>query len=944
MRIVKPLDLGILYKPYLVGDRFVLSVGAVTFFALDEPHTLLSEQALWSFLPGQLGETVFDAAMPKPRGEVLLSGACFAPGGQPCPFARVEFKVGYLHKTLQVSGDRVWVPAHENLAADLASGLRWVPSTAAPFSRMDLDPGHAFGGADFDDNPAGLGYLPKGTDPDPRQGTPLPNVEPADQPMVSPWDRPAVAGLGPLDLMNPARQKKYGTVDKQWAKEVYPADPADTDLTFYNMAPEDQQIDGFWQGDEGFVLTNMHPDTPLLKGTLPGLVPRCFVGLQAEDSAPPWREVPLRVETVWLFPEQNRGVMIHRGVTPINTFLAQDVEHLMLAYERLDGARRTPADYQAALQRRLDDDTALANMLRQDDLSPPEDAPPPPVAGAPAEECDEDSASLPLPPEARQALDQANQALERANQSLDEVSSLAREYGLEDELPVLPTGPITLPPRPATPKPPPYRSVADIGPLMAFADSERARLEGIYEESVARAEVLRAETMTRADQVQAQAEQAQAEAREQGLKQGLDEAAFTPAQDAAPPDLDQLLAQLEQLEEELPDQPEAAARLGEVAADLRGQAPAVEATLALARNPTANPDIKDLMRRGARHLPAPEPLSAGAAQKKRALLELTLAAGKRRVDGDLAGLDLSGMDLRGLDLSDVNLDSAVLAGANLEGVLFCRAVLARTDLRGARLQEACLMEASLADAVLNESDLSEANLTDAILDGAVLDGACLRNACLDRVSCHQSSFKGADLSGARGAELIWLETDLSGATLARASLPGCTLIKANLAGAQGGGCDLSDARLISVDLSGASLAGATLQGAALLAETRAAGLVLSGADARGLNLHGLDLSGARMDRANLQKADLGEATLRGGADLREADLRGARLGSADLRGARLGRANLMGGSLLGADLRGADLSEANLYAVETMFARTEGLCLEGAYLKRCKLAADWLEA
>ncbi len=101
MKIVKPLDLGLLHRIYLGADgRFRLAIGATLFFDLHQPETLLPEQEMWGFVPGQLGETPLDAGMPKARGELLLVGSCHAPGGAPTPSATVNVRVGALQKSL----------------------------------------------------------------------------------------------------------------------------------------------------------------------------------------------------------------------------------------------------------------------------------------------------------------------------------------------------------------------------------------------------------------------------------------------------------------------------------------------------------------------------------------------------------------------------------------------------------------------------------------------------------------------------------------------------------------------------------------------------------------------------------------------------------------------------------------------------------------------------
>ncbi|GKT30551.1 DUF2169 domain-containing protein, partial [Aduncisulcus paluster] len=81
----------------------------MAFFDLNDPDNLLDEQELWKTVPGELGpKPIIDQGVPKPRGEVLVSGSCFAPRGQSRPASQVEVRVGEKEKMLNIFGDRYW--------------------------------------------------------------------------------------------------------------------------------------------------------------------------------------------------------------------------------------------------------------------------------------------------------------------------------------------------------------------------------------------------------------------------------------------------------------------------------------------------------------------------------------------------------------------------------------------------------------------------------------------------------------------------------------------------------------------------------------------------------------------------------------------------------------------------------------------------------------------
>ena len=68
-----------------------------------------------------------------------------------------------------------------------------------------------------------------------------------------------------------------GTVDESYLVESWPAFPRSTRPEYFNVAPEDQRIQGFFQGDEVVKFLNMHPTTPRIISSLPGVRARLFI-------------------------------------------------------------------------------------------------------------------------------------------------------------------------------------------------------------------------------------------------------------------------------------------------------------------------------------------------------------------------------------------------------------------------------------------------------------------------------------------------------------------------------------------------------------------------------------------------------------------------------------------------------------------------------------------
>ena len=232
MKVIKPNKVSILFRSYESGPECQLSVALTIFFPLEQPARLLPEVALWKFVPEQLGkDAILDLGMPKPHGEVLVTGACFTPGGRPLSGMKVRVHAGPVDKTLNVYGNRYWRST---------AGITRV-TDAEPFSQMPIIWQNAFGGEEFPLNPIGKGIAPVQTSKG-ENLVPLPNIEDPHHLIGAMRERPAPAGFGQYDFMWPQRFSKMGTYDDQWKKERFPGFPLDLDWTAFNTAPQDQWV------------------------------------------------------------------------------------------------------------------------------------------------------------------------------------------------------------------------------------------------------------------------------------------------------------------------------------------------------------------------------------------------------------------------------------------------------------------------------------------------------------------------------------------------------------------------------------------------------------------------------------------------------------------------------------------------------------------------------
>ncbi|HWU85292.1 MAG TPA: DUF2169 domain-containing protein, partial [Rhodocyclaceae bacterium] len=100
MKIVKPLTLGVLHRPYRYRGRHRLAIAALGFFRLGQQSgdRFLTENLQWGKIAPTLPAGVpLDHVMPKARAEVMLSGSAHA-DGEPVSAMQVRLQCGPVDK------------------------------------------------------------------------------------------------------------------------------------------------------------------------------------------------------------------------------------------------------------------------------------------------------------------------------------------------------------------------------------------------------------------------------------------------------------------------------------------------------------------------------------------------------------------------------------------------------------------------------------------------------------------------------------------------------------------------------------------------------------------------------------------------------------------------------------------------------------------------------
>jgi uncharacterized protein YjbI with pentapeptide repeats len=875
MRVIKPLRLGVLTRPFEREQKSHLSIAILTFFPFDAPDRILPEVALWKLAAEVLGaEGVLDEVMPKPRAEVLLAGSAF-PRNPPQRHTRARLQMGPVERTFYVFGDRQW-------------GVTG-PTEPVPFASMPLTWSRAFGGAGFARNPNGLGAAKvDGVQP-------LPNIESPDAMVKSPGDKPEPACPMALDVSWPQRVSKSGTYDDRWLKEQYPGFPLDFDWSFFQVAQEPQRFPGFLKGGEAFVLENLHPSEGTITSRLPVGRGRCFIVKQGHEGM---IEVPTVIETVWLFPNQLRGAVIHRGVVPVAEDDAADVLQLMAAYE-LPDQPRPREHYEQVLAARLDPKKGLASLLRDRELLPEL----PPKTGHGDEALSDMDELLKLDNHAGQNAHRAAQReVDKARKQLEE---LAKDPKLQG---------VAMPPPP--PDPPPLAKPPSFDDLGDAVEQSLDEAEAMIARADADKEKAFADARATCEAHGIDFDKALADARTQELKRKR--------RYRATEELERLRDQATLLDNAGAD--------SSAIRDKLDDPTLVEKLVAMER-------AANLGYRYTAHL-MPKTL---AEPDEHTRVELEDGARARR---SFAGRDLTNADLSDLDLTGVDLEGAFLEAANL---------------RGAKLVRANLKGAILAHADLTDADLSGADLTDANLGKATIESATFKGAKLDKATLASTTIKGSNLASATLSSMQLIETtfedvDLSGAILRDLMIYKSTFSRTKLVEAQLGGTMFVECTLTEVDGRRAkmvdkvafveskaervSFEGADLKNVRVVKDSdfTAASFAranLTGANFRGTALREADFTGAMLDSADMSEADLTRAKL-DRIHANDALFIRTTLEHASLREAVMVSALLQKAKVAGADFRGA-----NLFRMDALGMRGDDkTSFEGAFVKRVRFTPE----
>lgn len=840
MKIIKPQNLGLLFKSCFIDRKAYLSIAACACFTLDTsvPNRLLDEPEMWPIIQAALAEDeIFDFGVPKVRGEYLVYGSAFAP--RPVRGLEVHVQVGNTAKTLAVFGNHHWtmMGAQE----------------PEPFTQMPINYGNAFGGPNLPKNPLG-----KGLEPDDTGKIPLPNVQDPQQLVGSPDDKPQPAGFTAYPMTWPQRQGYLGKVDESWLLEDWPHFPKDTDWEYFNTAPEDQRLAGFFDGDEKLEIRNMDPRKGVIKSTLPSLRGRLFVH-QQEKGQEIFKEVSCRAETLWLFPDREIGIILYRGIVAVADDEYEDVLHLFARWESLADQPKTIDEYRRIFEENLTPAEAKA------ETAPVE---PPPESG---------SVPAAAPPAAPAIKPELASLLKETQDFEAKTTAMLKKAGLDPDAVVKQFSPVEA--RAAA------GSLADLG--MAIAALEKQTAEFMKKFGIAAADV---------EKIMAPKPEAPIKSAEEIIA-GLRKGGFhKPEIEAQLKETEKLvqgsLASLANLEKE------AAARI-----DKAPQAPppepplpppaeaAVTLAYALAKygrgESLGGLDLTGLDFSG-QVLPG--------ADFSNSILERAVFKKSK-----LAGARFTGAVMTESDFSAAVMDDAFLNQASAGKAKFVKASLQRADLTGGDF---------------TASDFTAVDLSEAVMSEAVFEKAIMTEGECSKAKAPRSLFAGADLREAKFDDADLREADLSGAQISYASFFRIRGDGIRLFGVRGDAptfglsslrgsradkeTDITDGRFFGADLSGASWEGAKLI-RVQMSETTLDRADFTAADLKGAIIVRAIAREAKFAKANLEGAALGAINLFKGslrkAYLMRTDFKYSNLYGVDFYQAKLNKTNLKGANI-----------------------------------------------
>ncbi|MGB4117608.1 MAG: DUF2169 domain-containing protein [Polaromonas sp.] len=873
MKIIKPDSLGLLHRSTHVARQNQLTIGMLAFFSFGKSSLpdLLAEAQMWPFVAEALGkDAILDEGWAKTSGEFLMFGNAYTPDGKPATDLVVMAQVGSLKKSLFVRGDR-----HFNKLGLI--------SDPTPFTSMAISPANAFGGPTSLDNPLGKGLVEVKL-LDGSSALPLPNVENVSRLILRAGERAAAEGFWPYAPAAPQRTQHLGAFDQPWVQKTWPHLPEETRPAYFQVAPTDQRLSGFFQGNEKIQIYHMHPQQAQINAALPQLRARCFVNRKL-GGGEEFSETTARAETVWLFPNQACGIVLYRAVVTTQDEDAEDVLHLMADWEDMQTAPLPLEHYRQAFLSQLPVKPAQTAQL---------DVPTPQAPVAQALAVKTAAVALPVVAVATAAAASypALDAVKAEAAKLEaHTRQLMQQHGITDA---------DIAPYLKQPEPAPAASLAEVEKMAKeLEDSTRALMKQHNITDAQVAEYMKPpvpEPKPGPDDLKNAVKQLNALTEDAMKKHGI------------------TVQDIQKYADSKPEMADFAASLKQPPQDIDQAFAGLSAALAAAAKPPTIVPPKIEIPKIDLEPPKPEPTK----KLTREDVVARHAGGKSMAGFDLAGLDLSKLDLSGADFSQSLLQGTNFEASDLSRVRLAGASAGAGIFKAAKMSGSDVSQTDFTGADFSDANLSQSNMSQAIFDGAKMPG-------LQAAGCtaQKTSFAEGDLTKA----------DFSNADVTAAVFNGAKLAQTRFNAAKS-----DNAEFYGADASQAIFSNASLRASRADASSQFAGAQFASAQLGRANWEGAAMAGAGFERANLDNADFSRVQA-GGAKFNATSAKGCKFDKADLSGADLSASNLFKGSLRKTKVANTLLRRSNLYGVDFYGTTPTLAALEGANIDQTLLVA-----
>lgn len=831
-----------------VTGQFEVSVALWQVFSLapDCPESIDSS-VLWKLVKDHWGSQAFDEGFSKRQGEFLCFGKAYPPPGlSKGPFG-VSVRVGPHKHNLAVYGARVF------------GVLGAARELVAPREPIAISPANAFGGKAFADNPLGVGYLAASNEA-------APCIEDPDFPIGSSDATNQAAGFWPRSPAHRERQRYLGTFGEHWLTHDWPNFPPDTDMAYFQTAPLKQRLEGYFKANESGEVVGMNEHSPRLPFTLPDQRARCVyrIGEQA-GMFEGWCQAPINAETLFLFPNEAVGALLHRAVIRVDRADALDLRDILLTLESSNSATRPD---QMVMQRWQSEvlEPLLTETVDQVATSAVSEN----MAGVgmtdpkrqdgPAQNSREpkrvtQAGRVRLSPEFEQVLSQAGFSEETAQ-------SIRRA---ED----------------------PYQALSQI--MKRQINDAREAYEGALKDS-------------------GLSEQAYLEM----LKQTPETAAATNHPQFSGQigiELGIMAGFVDTLVDTLRAAPDVGAKTGEGAVTPLGATMPLTPTAPTAQT-TPTTVTYDIAVQPVRATTAMQQFVAEQAQQPDQFKQMNIS-GLCFAGISLVGIDFTGAIAEETDFTDCDLSRSVLKDT----------ILTRANFTGAKLVEADLTGTTATQAVFDRADLERANLTEATLTDCSAQAANFAAAQLVHCQLDHSNLTDATFTGAKADFLSVCEARLKGCDFSDAQLERADFMKAQIVR-----CQFDRVCSDRLDFSGAvfedcRFTAAQLSNCVAMLKASLTGCVFDQCDLTGMSWSSAVISDTSFEKCQLMDADLSSGHLRRSRFV-QCKASGLSVFSSELEEVIMLQNNLMDASFHGAKIKASSLLGNNFFSadfIETVF-------------------------